>query len=406
MTPDPRALRELGKAAAQASDRQLLKLIGVLDRLPQRFEADALLAPVRPRLRTLRPARPLSLPRLLFLPVDPLLMAAADWRGNVQRVPRSAIMPIVNMLCAAEPGLVAEVEGRMRGQTVANIGLCTELGERIWPAAAAALPQGAPDGWGEAGLPATAWPGVYRICGAVWRHGPALWALRQAGPDGPPEEVARPVFRELAASGSDVIGIALGALLPFAARPAQLIACVAAIDRAFAPAAEQALEAYLDGVAAPDASLGLDVMADAARRFAGLIEDVERSLSRDRPRRAQQLQALRASALAACTARLSREAESGLLEPLNALLLAREVTDAEVEALETRARGLRELAEAGRRMEAGNTGDRGLERVLARLAAATLRLPLQGPGFLRPDALRLIEILAGPDAAAKLGGSA
>jgi hypothetical protein len=212
------------------------------------------------------------------------------------------------------------------------------------------------------------------------------------------------VFREVAAGGADPVSIALGALLPFAARPAQLIACIGAIDRAFAPAAEQALEAYLDGIAAPDPTLGLDAMADAARRFAGLIEDVERGLSRDRPRRAQQLQSLRASALAACTARLAREAEGGLLEPLNALLLAREVTDAEVEALETRARGLRELAEAGRRMEAGKTGDRGLERVLARLAAATLRLPLQGPGFLRADALRLIEILAGPEVAAKLGG--
>lgn len=404
MTADPRALRELGRAAAQASDRQLIKLIGVLERLPQSFETEALLAPVRPRLRSLRPARPLSLARLLFLPLDPLLLAPADWRGSLQRVPRTAIMPLVAVVRGAEPALAAEVEARTRGQTVTNLGLCTELGDRLWPAAAAALPQGVPDGWAEAGLPPTAWPGVFRLCRTLWRHGPALWALRLAGPDGPPEELARPAFRAFATGGAETISVALAALLPFAARPAQLIACVGAIDRAFAPAAEQALETYLDGVVAPDASLALDAMADAARRFASLIEDVERGLSRDRPRRAQQLQSLRASAVAACTARLAREAESGLLEPLNALLLARTVTDAEVEALEACARGLRELAEAGRHMEAGKAADRGLERVLARLAAATLRLPLQGPGFLRPDALRLIEILAGSEVAAKLGG--
>nr|MCU0889643.1 hypothetical protein [Rubritepida sp.] len=103
-------------------------------------------------------------------------------------------------------------------------------------------------------------------------------------------------------------------------------------------------------------------------------------------------------------ARLAREAEAGLLEPLNALLAAREVSDAEVEALEARARGLRDLSETGRRLQPGLPADQGFERVIARLAASTLRLPPRGPGFLRADALRLVEILSGPDAAAKLGG--
>lgn len=404
MNPAERELRALRAAAGQASDAQLLKLVGMLDQLPDRRATDALLEPVRPRLRALRPARPLSLARLLFLPLDAVLVAPRDWRGDARRVPRNAIAPLLATVRAAEPGLAAEVEAAVRGRTMQEAWLCGPLGERLWPAAAAALPAPPPTGWAEAGLPPGTYPGIRRVAETLWRHGPGIWALRQAGPDGPPEEPARRFLRGVAAEGPEAVALVLAALLPFAARPAQFAAVAAGIDRALAPVAEQALDAYLDGLSAPGEEEALAATVAAASRFAGLIEDLDRCGTRDRPRRAQQLQALRHAAAATCSARLAREAEAGLHAPLAALLGAAAVSDGEIEALEARARALHELAEASRRLQPGVRARANFERALALLAAALPRLPAEGPGFLRADALRLAEILAGPEFAQRLGG--
>ena len=64
---------------------------------------------------------------------------------------------------------------------------------------------------------------------------------------------------------------------------------------------------------------------------------------------------------------------------------------------------LRGLAESGRRLHAPLAAERMLEPSLAFLARQVPMLPLDGPRFLRADALRLIQILAGPADAARLG---
>ena len=86
-----RELRQLGQAAAVADDAAVARLVAMLDRLPDRGEADRVLDPVRPRLRALGLKRPLGLPRLLFLPLDGAILPPSRWSRGAPAVPRSAL---------------------------------------------------------------------------------------------------------------------------------------------------------------------------------------------------------------------------------------------------------------------------------------------------------------------------
>jgi hypothetical protein len=406
MTAGPKELHKLVQSARVASDEQLLRLVALLDRLPVRGEADRLIEAARPRLRGRMPERPLNLTRLLFLPVEPLLTSPRDWRGEVGRVPRHAIIPLTDALRLHQPKLVPEVEQALAGRSATEVALCSALGERVWPAAAAAIAaqiaSGPPPGWAATGLPASAHVGLAGTCAAIWRHATGLWQLRLAGPDGPPEAMVRPVFRALAAEGLEAAGLGLSVLLPYAARPSLLISTVNALDRALGPTADAALDRYLEGVVPPDGLADLATTGQALARFVALIEDLDDKAGRNRPRRAEVLHALRARAADVCTTRVAAEAEIGLWEPLQALLQAESVDDAAVEALEGRASALRAMADAGRRLRPSGSPDATMARVLARLGGIAMSRPRSGAGFLQADALRLLQILAGPGEAMRL----
>jgi len=403
MNPDPRILRELQHAARQATNGQLFRLTQTLDVLPQRAVAEAVMDAVRPRLRHLRPARPLNLARLLFLPLDPLLAEPRDWRPGQGLVPRSAILPMAEHLRAVEPSLVTGLDARIAGAKLTDEVLAAEQGALLWPAAAKALPRKPPAGWEEAGLPDQHFAEVARICAALWRHGPALWRLRMAARDGPPEASLRPAFRVIAADGAEAMELCLGALLPYAAHPARMVAVVAGLNQALASPAERALDRYLSGVSPGLEGADLEGMADAAARFARTLRDLDSALTRDKPKRAQQLQALRMSAAQCCNERLEQEMARRLTEPLAALVAATAPPDAAVEALEHAAMALRGIGDSTRRLHASGASEKLFAPVIAQLTALAVRLPKAGSGFLRADALRLLEILAGTSVAARLG---
>src|SRR3954447_4825225 len=62
---DP-SVRALIRGLADAGDAQLVRTVALLDSMPNRGAADALLDPVRKRLAGLHPRRPLNFCRLLF----------------------------------------------------------------------------------------------------------------------------------------------------------------------------------------------------------------------------------------------------------------------------------------------------------------------------------------------------
>lgn len=399
---ESRDLRDMRQAISQASDLQLRRLVPVLDALPERGVANALLDGARPRLKHLRPPRPMNVMRLLFLPLDPLIVPPREWKPGQGLLPRTALAPLAHALAGAQPELVGHWQAALAGADMANVSLIREAGAVLWPAAAA-LPRVLPPGWAETGLPTHVFPELAGLCTMLWRHAPALMRLRLAGADGPPESLARPIFRLISAEGSEVVGLCLRVLLPHAAKPARLVAMVAGLSAALAPAAERALDQYLEAAEPGLDAADLATTAAVAQRFAALLEDLDQSATRDKPRRAQLLQALRRSAAESCAQRLRAEIPPHLIEPLEALIENPAPPDAAVEALEMAAMALRGLADSGRRLHAPLAAERLLEPCLTFLARRAGSLPDQGPRFLRADARRLIQILANPAEALRLG---
>ncbi len=76
---------------AHAPDNQVARIVAMVDALPQRGAADALIAPLRPRLAQLQPDRPVGFIRLLFTPLNPVIASTAEWRQGGVGVPRAAL---------------------------------------------------------------------------------------------------------------------------------------------------------------------------------------------------------------------------------------------------------------------------------------------------------------------------
>ncbi|HZH47168.1 MAG TPA: hypothetical protein VEY31_11095 [Roseococcus sp.] len=412
MTRAPEALRELARAAVEASDAQLIKLVRAVDALPERGAVDALLQPVRERLRALQPRRPLNLPRLLFLPLDPLVVAPRDWRPGAGQVPRSAIAPLAAALAASVPGLAAEIGVRLAGHGVDAVHLIGREGTRLWQAGAAFDPRGPVPGWGDTGLSDAAHVEILALARAVWRHAGGLWRLRLEGPRGPPVSLARDVLREAAAEGPPMLGLALTVTMPFAAQPSRLAMVAAgltcAVRQGGGPAvppalvAEQALDRVIAALDPGLGSGGLGSVAQAAERLAGLIEDLQATATPGQPARGGRLRSLRHAAAQSCLRHLEGEAGGKLALSFGAIAQAPELTDAAVAGLEASMTALRSLADAARRLDHAAAAEAALRPAIATLHALLPGLPATGAGLRRSDALRLLELLEGPEGAASL----
>src|ERR1035438_9681196 len=86
-------LRDLRRGLAAVTDPQLVQVIALIDRMADRGAADALVEPLRARLGQIKPPRPLRFSRLLFLPLDPVIVPAAGFRAGTPTVPRTAVAP-------------------------------------------------------------------------------------------------------------------------------------------------------------------------------------------------------------------------------------------------------------------------------------------------------------------------
>ena len=402
MTLPPPALRDLSRAAGQASDAQLLRLVRMLDAMPERGAADLVLAPLRPRLRAMRPPRPLGLTRLLFLPMDPLVVPAKDWRPGRGQIPRTALPPLSQALQAMHPALFAEAREALAGRSMAELHLVSEWGGKLWLLAGESLTARPPPGWAETGLPDSAFASIALICRTLWRYGPMVWRLRLAGPDGPPDGVARPVLRGVAADGPEALGLVLSALLPYATQPASLTAMATAMGRQLTAIAEQALDRFLAEAVPGLEAAGAEAGADAVEKLATVLEDLQAAMPPGKPGRAQQIAGLRNAAGTACLRRLEQEGGPQLAQALAQLAARPAVADAEVEAMEEGAASLRGLVDAARRLERGPLADKALRPAVTVLTQMIPRLPEHGPALRRADALRLLELLGEGEAAARM----
>lgn len=388
--------RRLTHAVATASDKALADIVALFDRMTDRQEADRLLDAVRPRLRRLRPTRPISMPRLLFLPLNGVIVETRIWRRQDGGLPRSALLPIFAALRAAIGAEAAAIEAMVVGHDFADLRTVDAAGRRLWRAAAAAAPGMAqPESWTATGLGAADYRHAMALAAGVWRHAEPLWAAILACPSGPPATMVRDALTAAAAEDPMVPEAIIATLLLKAARPGSVAAAAAATRIGPAGAAERMLDRWLDGCS-PDITI-TDPMGSArlAEEFAEVFADLEASAAGRHPDRRRRIAALRRDVGEACHHAFIDGVTLGLLKPL-AQPGAPPPDDA-MEAVEAKARALKRLEQAGRQFGGAPAYDAALRRIVDGFDAMRAQ-----PDANPVDLARLTEILAGPEAALRL----
>jgi len=96
-------IRTLSSSVRSASDEQIAQVVATIDRMEKRGVADALVAPLRGRLRALAVRRPQTLRRISFEPLDPLILNNSVWKREQPFVPRSVLIPLFDMMRRGNP---------------------------------------------------------------------------------------------------------------------------------------------------------------------------------------------------------------------------------------------------------------------------------------------------------------
>ncbi len=397
------AVRALSAELLHASDAKILKVVQMIDMLPDRGETDQLVAPVRSRLAALRPARRMTRTRLLFTPLDPVVVGAAGWQPGDLTIPRSIMQPLAGLLLPMIPGALPP------DMDDADDAALTRAGAPLWAAAAdhlaaLELPHDwtTPDWQKTHGLTA---PVVVQLAAAlqlVLRHAvvvhglPLLTEPRR-------EQALAALLSDAAEAGPLGWGIMLALLLDGTA-PDQVVRSAIAIARRHRSAAtllagiDQATSDTLgrmeDAIAASAPSDLLDAGGLPARvALIGRIERFRRLELRPAPEQ-RRLGRLRQAVSAAN--RLVFETTLGIRLPAPAPATAPLGADA-VSKMETNARQLRRFALAAGRLGENDDYARMLEEAAMRYLDAGM-----AAGLLTADCLRLTELLVGSERAVEI----
>lgn len=414
LDPMPRSqgktLESLVRDVAGARDPQILRIVATVEAMTSRGEADALIAPLRRRLRTLRPSRPLRFARLLFHPLDPLIVPRAGARPSQNRLPRTVLLPIAEHVRLKMGAAGEAIEAAIMGKKDGDAALIARLGKAFWPAAAAVLAEAeVPAGWTRTGLLAALYPPLANTIAALLRQAPALDALCAATANGllPPDtEMVRTMLSSTAAADTAALPMLVTLLLDRLPATATVIADMVPVPdaptadvatmRAVLDAATDQLLFHLDHESGIGARIGAGSLADAGAATAQLIALVRQFDTGDVPRRRRkQLNALRQRIDGDCRVRFASGLQEEVLEPLRQL--AAPSASAAIDAIEAAARGLRVLEIEARSVGGGPTYD-----LLLGTAVDAIKDDGMRDRLTAADQARLLEILAGPDAAMAL----
>ena len=132
-----RDIRELGRRLVEAPDAEVARAVAVVDQMPQRGGADQLIEPLRPRLAQMRLPRPLRFTRLLFQPLDPLIVPPPRWQPKLPNIPRSALAPLAATVRAALVAEAAAIDAMAQASMSRHAEAVILAGDRLWPRAAA-----------------------------------------------------------------------------------------------------------------------------------------------------------------------------------------------------------------------------------------------------------------------------
>lgn len=398
MGRDPQ-LRALNREIQSADETRIRRIVATIDAMKRRGEADALIAPLRPRLNALRPPRPLRFARLLFAPLAPLIVPASRWRAGQPTIPRTAIPPIALHVQQALGADAADIEGAINGRTTEETDLIVRLGRVMWPEAARILLQPAvPATWDSTGLSETVYATLAKAIAALLAEAPALEAIFAQTANNrlpPPRPSIEALVGRVAAANPAVLPMAVVLLLDRMPQAAAIVA-ERMDQRPIAEATDKAADLLLRQLSENDQAeqqIAAGSLADAAEatgRIATLLRHLEKTEAGSSRR--DMLQDLRQRLDAGCRARFESGLRDELLAPLEA-----PSADLCPPELEKAARGLRLLGTEARKAGSGAAYDAMLEQ-----AAGKLTGDVAADRLTAVERMRLIEILAGPDAALAL----
>jgi hypothetical protein len=401
------------------NDKKLLQTVALIDRLPRRGAIDDLLAPLRPRLSRLQPPRPLTVKRLLTVPIEELLVPAVVWRPGSLRLSRELLGQVHDLVLGGlEPTLRSGFEQQLDGCSMHDTAVILAVGRRLWPAAAEVLDAslgGERDAGDNKGRNRRQ---QLQIAVELLRLGPALADVFLQLPAKPVHRLDQAHARRIGgliqvlerlgdramALGSEALGCRLGdaALLLSAlqatgasASPLRIAAASDAAKRVVVELDETADELRRGGRQSAVA------LADEAVRLVGTLSALETAPA-DLPVDRTGLKAIGRKAGKAIEGHLQNVVFGEVLDGFKKVTEP-SASSADVAAAEAAARAARRLAAAGRQL-----GLEGQVDLVVKTAFDDFRRGLAGPAgeaasserFM--DQLRIIEIVFGPDAAFEL----
>jgi hypothetical protein len=375
-----------------------MRIVATVDAMAERGSVDQLIAPLRPRLTTLRPPRPLRFARLLFYRLNPLIVSAARWNSGQNTIPRTVLMPLADCVRSAMGAQTDAIKAAINRHTTADVDMIVAQGRTLWPAAAAILATAAaPASWSETGFGDAAFAPLARRVGALLSQMAALDRLCAETAHGllpPRPEAVHSILRGVTEADGTALPLMVSLLLVRLPEAVAFLVAgpTASMDTATKIAMDLAVDGLLVQLAQPDgaqaqiAATSLAEAAAAIHRIADLLRQVEDGSVK--PARRAQLQAIRQHLDAGCRTRFTASLQDQMLAPL------RTSGGQDVLALEAAARGLRVLETEARLIGSGPAYDQMLSQAAEAVKAASAETGLD-----RTDQIRLVEILAGSDAA-------
>ena len=397
------ALSRISKRTSLASDSVLQQVVAVLEAVPSRVMLDPIIETARPRLKLLRPPRPITFARILFLPFDGAVVPMKEWSAGSAKFPRPALQPIADAVREAMGTAAQEISANLGGRNFFDVLQVDSAGRTLWAEAARLAPSlTLPNGVPGAELSAAQCRELLDIAAGIWRNAEAIWEAKLAAFSGPSPELVSAALKGPAQEGQVIFGLALTSVLQNAQSPGSVLVTAARLSPIAGNIADDKLaELQRNPVLALPAEDPLRA-AHMAEEYIALLKELETApAGRSGDRRAvisPLLQNLSTLILETTQKIHERQFLPALQDP-NAKRRAAVILN-----IEYLARALRRLDEAGRR--AGFLdGFEKLRLAYTQKLKATIN-GLDGGGLQRHDVIRIAEILLGTEKAMELAAPA
>ncbi len=382
------------------SDENLLRIMTMIDRLPGRSRLDPLLTDIRPRLSQLRPPRPVTFTRLLFMPLAGALVDQADWRREPETVPRTAlhlISALISDLLGETSQGLAEA---LRPNVFSDFAVVERFGRPLWENAARVGERINPDTrWADAGFSPEDFRSIMRLATGVWRHADAVWDVLRLGDSPVALDAIKGALSGPASDSLAVFSATFRTLLRAVRNPSAFASLVAGgMPPGTSEIVIENLENWIEGTLPKLAECEASEAAERAEELGKMVEILGQTAFFQIPRRRKLLSSF--------FWRLEEHCRVLLLEIVNEQILpaltpsSAPFSDIAFAQLERQSRAARRLEILGRHFGNDPSYDEAQQRVIKAFVAA--RKGSEGLAITPVDLLRLGESLLGREKARAL----